>query len=161
MFLPTDCRNAVRAAAASATTNDQTSPKNKKARVFNSALALVGVEHDGPQAESRHTSDFTNRDVYRLHHWVGLLQEKQKSSANETRYTSDSQEAFRPGKRSEEQERISADRAHAIITEDIAAKDWFEQLHVTSRLSSDTRKISKNAHQVCRGPIKCECRGDV
>jgi hypothetical protein len=45
--------------AASATANDQASPKNNKTRVCNSALALVGVEHGGLQAESQHTFDFT------------------------------------------------------------------------------------------------------
>jgi hypothetical protein len=38
--------------------------------------------------------------------------------------------------------RISADRAHAIVVEDIAAEDWNEQLLVTV----DTRKISEMSY---------------
>jgi hypothetical protein len=44
-FLPTDGRNAVRATALCATASDKASPDNKKARIFNSVLAIAGLEY--------------------------------------------------------------------------------------------------------------------
>jgi uncharacterized protein YjcR len=54
LLLPTDGRNAVQATAASAAASDQTSPENTKTRVFNTALALTGLEYGVAKAESQH-----------------------------------------------------------------------------------------------------------
>jgi hypothetical protein len=49
-------------------------------------------------------------------------------------------------RRQNKEQKISADRAHAKVTEEISAEDWHEQeLLLVLRLSSDTRKISKKS----------------
>jgi hypothetical protein len=63
LFLPTDGGNVVRATAASAAANDQAGPDNKKARVFNSALTLMGVDHGVPKSREPTPGRFYKRDV--------------------------------------------------------------------------------------------------
>jgi hypothetical protein len=54
-----NCRSTVQATAASAAASDQTSPENKKARVFNTALTLTGLKYGVAKAESQRQFDST------------------------------------------------------------------------------------------------------
>jgi hypothetical protein len=129
--------NTVWVAAASATSNDQAS-REKKKFVFSTlhwhllALSIVGNKH---RANTR-----LILQQRCAHSWsMGGLASRLDTLKSIKKLSDMGNEV--------KSKKISADRAHAIVMEDIAAEDWHEELLVTvtrvNAFSLDTRKRSK------------------
>jgi hypothetical protein len=99
---------------ANATAINQTSPRNKKGLVFNSALALAGLGCGVAQVQSQHQFDSTTEPYAVLTNgWACYKNSKTLPP-------------MRLGAR-----KLSADGAQAIDMEDIIVEDWYEQLVAT------------------------------
>jgi hypothetical protein len=127
LFLAAESREAARATAASgATESDEAIPiTDEKARSFHSALAHACVEHGVPQVESQDDFDSTTEPCALLTNGWACYKSSTSLPPMRLATLQTLKELFDLGNKVKSK-RISADRAHAIVMEGVAADDWHE-----------------------------------
>jgi hypothetical protein len=131
LFLSVDGENAVRdTAAGGATGSDEAIPADQKARGFDQALAVSGVEYGEPQVESQDDFYTTTETCALLDNGWACYKSSKSLPPMRLATLQTLKDLFDLGNKVKSK-RISADRAHAIVMEGVAADDWHEKLIVT------------------------------